>query len=198
MPDNTQGGGTPPATPGQQSGTPAGQSATQQGATQGQGETPATWDDALAAMPEPVKALYEAHTTGLKNTVTAVRGERDTLSSQLTALTKALGKDTPDAAKQLLAEMTGQLEASNRRAAFYEEAGQAGIGCTNPKAAFALAQADGLFDGRGNVNWQALKTAAPELFRVKAPDGNAGAGTGNPPPAAKNFNAFIRAAAGRS
>lgn len=190
MTDEPQGSGTPPANSGQPGGTP-------DGTPRQSSETPATWDEALAALPEPVRALYEAHTTGLKHTVQATRSERDALKAQLDALTKALGKDTPDAAKQLLAEMTGQLEASNRRAAFYEESGKSEIGCTNPKAAFALAQAEGLFDARGNVNWPALKAAAPELFRKTAPPGNAGAGTGNPPLPERNMNAFIRAAAGR-
>lgn len=196
MPDNAQGSGTPPAATGQQGGTPAGQS-NQPGTTGGQGGTPATWDEALAALPEPVRALYDAHTTGLRNTVQATRAERDQLAGKLSDLAKALGKDTPDAAKAAMAEMAAQIEASNRRAAFYEEAGKPEIGCANAKAAFALATAEGLFDNRGNVNWAALKEAAPELFRRSAPQGNAGAGTGTPPPATRDMNAFIRASAGR-
>jgi hypothetical protein len=193
MPDNTPGDGTSTAAVGQQGGTPSGQLGQQQVPA----KAPATWDEALATLPEPVRALYDAHTTGLRNTVQATRQERDALSGQLTALTKALGKDTPEQAKALLAEMAGQIEATGRRAAFYEEAGKPEIGCANPKAAFLVAQADGLFDTRGNVNWAALKTAAPELFRRPTPAGNAGQGTGTPPPATKSMNAFIRAAAGR-
>lgn len=127
----------------------------------------------------------------------ATRTERDTLAGKLATLAKTLGKDTSDAVPAAIAEMITQLEASNRRASFAEESGKPEIGCTNPRVAFATAQAEGLFDARGNVNWQALKTAAPELFRVRAPEGNAGAGTGTPPAATKSMNTFIRSAAGR-
>jgi len=201
MPDNTQGSGTLPADTGQQGGTPTGQQSGGQqtdGAQDGNGDTPATWDAALATLPESVRALYESHTTGLRNTVTATRSERDALAGRLADLTKALGKDTPEEARRLLAEMTSELEVTNRRAAFYEEAGKPEIGCSNPKAAFLVATADELFDRRGNVNWQGLKEAAPELFRVRAPQGNAGTGTGNPPPVTHSMNDFIRAAAGKT
>ena len=171
--------------------------ATTTGSAGGTSTVPANWDEVLATLAEPVRALYDAHTTGLRNTVQATRQERDALSGQLAALTKALGKETPEAAKAVLSEMASELEAANRRASFAEEAGKPEIGCTNPKAAFAIAQADGLFDKRGAVNWPALKTAAPELFRRPTPAGNAGQGTGTPPPATKSMNAFIRAAAGR-
>lgn len=191
----TQGGGTPPATP--TGGTPTGQATTDGQSTQGDGGTPATWDDALATLPDAVKALYDSHTTGLRNAVQATRQERDDLSRRLSDLTKALGKDTPEEARRLLSEMQGELEVTNRRAAFYEEAGKPEIGCTNPKAAFLLAQADDLFDRRGRIDWEALKASAPELFRPRVPQGNAGVGTGNPPPAQKSMNDFIRRAAGR-
>ncbi len=200
MPDEQQGGGTPPAGTGAQGGTPEGQQndGQQQGTTQGQGGTPATWEEALSALPDEVKTLYESHVTGLKSTVTAVRGERDALSGKLTELTKALGKDTPEEARRLLSEMQGELEVTARRAAFYEDAGRPEIGCTNPKAAFALAQADNLFDRRGNPDWAAIKAAAPELFRRPSPgSADGGAGGGRTATTTKDMNEFIRRAAGR-
>jgi autotransporter adhesin len=185
--DSTPNGETPTATTTQPGETPTGQTTT----------APSTWEAALAVLPEPVRALYEAHTTGLRNAVQATRQERDALSGRLTELTKALGKDTPEEAKRLLAEMAGELEATNRRAAFYEEAGRPEIGCANARVAFQVAQAEGLFDKRGSVNWAALKAAAPELFRVRVPAGNAGQGTGQTVPTSRDMNAFIRAASGR-
>ena len=197
---NTPGGGMPTATTGQQGEMPGGQSTTgqtDQTSGSGNGETPATWDEALAALPDTVRTLYESHVTGLRNTVQATRSERDALSGKLVDLTKALGEDTPEAARALLAEMATELESTARRAAFYEEAGKPEINCSNPKAALALAQSEGYFDRRGNVNWPALREAAPELFRVRVPQGNAGTGTGSPPPATQDMNTFIRRSAGR-
>lgn len=170
------------------------------GQDQGQGApsgTPGTWDEALAGLPEPVRALYDSHITGLRNTVQATRQERDTLSGRLTELTKALGKDTPEEARRLLAEMAGELETTNRRATFAEEATKPEIGCTNPKVAFQVAMAEGLFDKRGNPVWAAIKAAAPELFR-KAGAGSADGGAGGGKPASgAGMNSFIRRAAGR-
>ena len=195
MADKTRDGGMPTASAGV-SETPTSAADTTQSIS-ADSAVPSTWDEALATLPEATRALYEGHTTGLKNTVTAVRGERDALAGKLTELTKALGKDTPEAARTLLTEMVGQLEGANRRAAFFEESGKPEIGCQNAKAAFAIAQTEGLFDSRGNVNWQELKATAPELFRVRTPDGHAGQGTGTAPAPVRDMNAFIRAASGR-
>ena len=99
-------------------------------------------------------------------------------------------------AEKSLLEYSTKLEASERKAAFYEDAIRPGIDCRNPKAAYALAVADNLFDRKGNPDWSALKAAAPELFGRAPVVANAGAGTNAPP---KNFdmNARIRQAAGR-
>ncbi|HOG48203.1 MAG TPA: hypothetical protein PLJ35_19385 [Anaerolineae bacterium] len=176
-----------------------GQQSGQQGGT-GAGTAPLQYDAWLAQQPDDIKALIGGHIQGLRNTVQATRGERDALSQRLADLTKALGKDTPEEARRLLSEMQSELETTSRRAAFYEEAGKPEIGCSNPRAAFLVAQAEQLYDRRGNPDWAAIKQAAPELFRKgsPAPAGNAGAGTGNPPPAGKSMNDFIRTAAGRT
>lgn len=180
-------------------GTGAGQQ--NQGNQQGQqnSETPFTYDTWLAQQPEDVRTGIEAHITGLRNTVQATRQERDALSGRLTELTNALGKDTPEEAKRLLAEMTSELETTNKRAAFYEGAGNPEVGCTNPRAAFLLAQADQLYDRRGNPDWAAIKAAAPELFRQAgqqkgSADGGAG---GDNKPTGNSMNDFIRKAARR-
>lgn len=157
---------------------------------------PATWEDALALLPEEQKVLYEQHTAGLKNTVQATRQERDDLQKSLREITTALGKD-PAAAAKLLDEMSTQLELATRRAEFVEQAVRPEIGCTNPGAAFAIAQAQGLFDARGNLNWDTLRAAVPELFRKPAPPaGNAGVGTGVAPPGKRSMDDIIRAKMG--
>ena len=60
---------------------------------------------------------------------------------------------------------------------FYEEVSWPEIGCTNPTLAFLVATGDELFDRKGNPNWEAIKAAAPELFR-KAGVGSADGGAG--------------------
>ena len=187
---NATSGGTPPAQGGAQDNPPS------DGGQVGD-NAPRTWDTVLASLPEADRALYEAHTTGLRNTVQATRQERDALQQQLGELTKALGKNDPEAAKALLAQMTAELDTSRRRADFLEAAVRPEIGCSNPGAAFAIAQTQGLFDARGNPNWDAIKQAVPELFRKPIPAGNAGAGTASPPAGRITMNDFIRRASGR-
>ena len=158
---------------------------------------PATWDAILAALPEEQRALYEEHTGGLKRTVQATRQERDTLQAKLGEITTALGKD-PAEAKRLLDETSAQLKVATQRAEFAEQAVRPEIGCTNPANAFLIAQAQGLFNSRGVPDWDRIKEAVPEFFKPKAvPPGNAGSGTGAPPPTGKSMNDFIRTAAGR-
>ena len=158
--------------------------------------TPASWDEFMAKQPEEVKALYATHTTGLQNTVKATRQERDDLAKQTKELLTKVEKGSE--AEKALTDTLAKLEASERRAAFLEEATRPEIGCRNPKAAYALAQAEQLFDRRGAPAWADIKAAAPELFGAPAaPPANAGTGTGTPPASGKNMNDFILAAAGR-
>ncbi len=167
-------------------------------ATPAASETPATWEAALAALPEGVRALYDSHITGLKNTVTTTRQERDALNARIKDITKALGKDNPEEAKTLVEQMASELEQAERRASFYEDAGRPEIGCTNPKLAFLAAEAGGLFDKKGNANWEQIKAAAPELFRkIGAGSADGGAGSTSKKTPAVGMNDFIRAAAGR-
>ena len=197
-PDGGGSGGSTSVTGG---GTPSAQAGAQDNPSPDGGQVgdnaPRTWDTVLAGLPEADRALYEAHTTGLRNTVQATRQERDALQQQLGELTKALGKNDPEAAKALLAQMTSELDTSRRRADFLEAAVRPEIGCSNPGAAFAIAHNQGLFDARGNPNWDAIKRAVPELFRKPIPAGNAGAGTGSPPAGRATMNDFIRRASGR-
>jgi len=193
------GGGTNAAA----GGTPAAQGGTQDppastAATGSDGAASRTWDAVIAALPEADRALYEQHTTGLRNTVQATRQERDALQAQLGELTKAIGKNDPESAKALLAQMTTEIETAKRRADFLEGAVRPEIGCSNPGAAFAIAHNQGLFDARGNPNWDAIKQAVPELFRKPTTPGNAGAGTASPPAGKTTMNDWIRQAAGRS
>jgi hypothetical protein len=163
---------------------------------QQEGETPASFEAWLESQDEQVKGLYETHVGGLRNTVKATRDERDALKSQIKELSSQVEKGSE--IEKTLTEFSAKLEAAEKRAMFAEEASKPEIGCTNPKAAWLIAQADELFDRKGNPDWNAIKAAAPELFAKKTSRVNGGAGTGEPPPETASMNNYIRRAAGRS
>ena len=158
-------------------------------------ETPASFEEFLERQDEGVKTLYNSHSEALLNTVRATRTERDDFAKQIKALSKGMAEGT-DAKKQL-DQMTAQLEKTERRAAFLEDAMKPEIQCRNARAAWLLAEASDLFDKKGMPNWAAIKAEAPELFGVTAANANAGQGTAQPPRPAQNMNNFIRKAAGR-
>jgi hypothetical protein len=160
-------------------------------------EAPQTWDAFLETLPPETRALYEQNISGLRNTVQATRSERDALKARVDALVAALDGKEPAAVKQQLTELQSELATANQRALFYEEAGRPEIGCRNPKLAFLVAQAESLFDRRGQPDWEAIRKTAPELFGSAMPRGNAGTGTGSPPPARQSINDYIRQQAGR-
>lgn len=166
-----------------------------QSETQGQGETP-NFDTWLGSQDETVRGLLDGHTQGLKSALESERDQRKTLAKQIKDMTGKLDASS-DAAKQL-SEISGKLEQTERRAAFFEDAAKPEIGCSNPRAAFLVASAEGLFHKSGEPNWQAIKAEAPELFAGrKTAAGNAGTGTNSPPAAVGGMNEFIRTAAGR-
>lgn len=132
------------------------------GGNQGQGGTPETWEAFYETMGNDVKALYTAHHEGLHNTVKATRAERDNLAKALREATTKLEEGSE--ARKSLEAVTGQLEAANRKAAFYEAATSREAGCRNPKLAWLAAMEAGAVDDKGAVDWAQLKTGYPELF----------------------------------
>lgn len=166
----------------------------QNGETPEQGNSPASFEDWLLEQPEQVQALAGKHTQGLKSALDAERQQRKDLAKQLKELERTAEQGSE--AARTLGEMSAKLEAAERVAAFYRDALQPEIGCANPRAAFLVAQADGLFTRSGEPDWKAIRAAAPELFRQRA---TANGGVSNTqPPKASGMNEFIRAAAGRS
>lgn len=157
-------------------------------AAQGE-ETPQDFAAWIAAQGEETQALYNDHIGGLKSALKSERDERKGLAKQVADLAKQAEAGS-DAQKQLEA-FGKQLEAADRRTAAYEQLHQAGV--SNLKAALTLAEADEMFDRRGNVQIKELKEAYPELFRA-APttNGNAGSGTGAGQPKGGTMNDFIR------
>jgi len=167
----------------------------QQTADQNQpGAKPLVFDTWLTEQDEPVKAVINTRFQALENTVKATRDERDAIKVQVKdLLTKA---EKGSALEKSLNETMAKLDATEKRAAFFEDAVKPGIDCRNPKAAFALAMAENLFDRKGIPDWATLKTEAPELFGKVVINANAGEGSGNK---LKNsdMNMIIRRAAGR-
>lgn len=156
---------------------------------------PLEYDAWLSSQPDEVKTLLDGHTKGLKSALDSEREARKNLEKQARDLAGKAEKGS-EAEKQLT-ELANTIAESDRRGDFYEAAHAAGV--SNLKLAYTVAVQDEMFDKRGNVDFEALKKVYPELFGGrKAPDGNAGNGTGNNKPAGKSMNDFIRTAAGRS
>ena len=156
-----------------------------------------SFEQFLEKQPESVQKLYETHTSGLKSALQKERDSKKDLDDQLKAATAKAEKGS-DLEKTLL-ELQKQSAASERRARFAEEAITPEIGCTNVKAAFALAVAEDLFKKSGDPDWEAIKKAAPELFKKpgSTTSGKAGDGTGEDGKPKRSMNDLLRAARSR-
>lgn len=167
----------------------------QNGADGGQDDQEVTFDGWLEKQPDKVKGLLDTHTKGLKNALDSERESRKKLEKDLRDLA---GKaEAGSEAQKQLTGMADQITEADRRADFYEAAHAAGV--SNLKLAYMVSTADNLFDRRGNPDFEALKTAYPELFggKAKAPVGNAGSGTGDNKKMGRSMNDYIRTASGR-
>jgi septal ring factor EnvC (AmiA/AmiB activator) len=152
------------------------------------------FDAWFGKLPPHEQEGLENHTAALKSALENERQQRKQFSKELRDLTQKAEKGSE--AEKTLGEMSTRLEQAEQRAAFYEEAGRPEIGCSNPRAAFLVASAEGLFTKRGDPDWPAIKAAMPELFGRKPIPGNAGTGNGSPP-ATPSMNDYIRSATGR-
>jgi len=156
-----------------------------------------TFDSWLDGQDDSVKELVNKRFEALTNTVKATRNERDDFRKQLKELSGKAKEGSE--LRTALDEMGAKLELAELKATFVEEAIKPEIQCKNVKAAWLLAQADGFFDKRGNVNWSGLKSAAPELFGPVIPSGAGGNGRQQENmPSGGDMNTWIRTAAGRT
>lgn len=145
----------------------------------------------LEKQPKEVKDLYESHTTGLKNSLTKAREERDNSTRLLRELQQKAEKGS-DLEKQL-SDAVEKAEAAERRALFAEGAITPEIRCVNVKAAYALAITDDLFKKDGSPDWESIKKAAPELFKKPGNStGGAGDGTGEDGGPKMSMNDILR------
>lgn len=153
-----------------------------------------TFDEWISSADETVKTIVNNRFTALENTVKATREERDALKAEMKKQLKNASAGSE--AEKSLNEALEKLERTERKASFLEEAMKPGIGCRNPKAAYALAIAEDLFTRAGLPDWSAIKESAPELFGSLVPRGNAGSGTNEQTPNNTDMNAVIRKMAG--
>ena len=159
------------------------------------GETP-TWETWLEGQDEAVKGLVAEHTKGLKSALESERTQRKEFERQLREAAGKLEKDSEQ--QRNLTEIADRLSEQERKADFYEAAHAAGV--RNLKLAYLVANSDGLFDRKGQVDWAALKGGYPELFegvRPAPPKGHAGTGTGGSAASTPTMNDAIRAAFGQ-
>lgn len=150
------------------------------------------WHDAL---PKEAQELIATRESGLKTALDTERDARKTAETDLRSVAKKLEKGS-EAQKEVL-KLADDVAEGSRKSDFYEDAHKAGV--TNLKLAFLVATDEGLFDKRGNANFDKLKESFPELFgKKRVVDPNAGEGTGTLPDGQKkDMNAFIRGAAGK-
>ena len=155
-------------------------------------DTPASFDAWLASQPEEITKLYDSHVDGLKSALDGERSSRKELEKQLRQLSKTATEGSE--LKKQIDDFANNLQQAESRAAFYEEAHSAGV--KNLKLAWAAAQTFDAKDRDGNVDFDKLKKAAPELFitTVKTPPANAGAGAGQQGLTKPDMNAFMRGA----
>ena len=145
------------------------------------------WHD---KQPKEIQDLIATDRVGLTKALGTEREARKTAETDLRKSAKALEKGS-QAEKDLL-KAADDLAASNTKSEFYEDAHKAGV--TNIKLAFLVATDEGLFDKRGNANFDKLKEGFPELFgKKRIVDPNAGDGTGRELDGKKGgMNEFIR------
>ena len=187
-------GGTPNQQQGNQQQANTNQQGQQSASNQGQQQQqPLTFDSWFESQPEEIKGLVDSSVSGLKSALESERNERKSLAKQLSELKGKAEKGSE--LEQQLNTLSSQLEAQAAKATFYESAP---ADVANMKLAWMAAQ-DGHTDKKGNVDWQSLRTAYPELFRKQTtPPANAGNGRGQEGGNQPNMNSFIRQAAGRN
>lgn len=164
----------------------------------GESDAMPTFDQWLQSLDEQAQTLVQERFRTLEGALQSERTQHQGLARQLREATQQLeqGSET----RQQLEALSGQLEAAQRRAEFFEEATRPENGCTNVRLAFIAAQEVGAIDQRGRINWTALREQFPELFKQKTtPPGNAGDGTntgGKPPGQGARMDDIIRRKAG--
>lgn len=154
-----------------------------------------TFEEWLVGQDDTVKGLIDGHVKGLK---TALGSEREARGQAEQDLRDVAGKlEEGSAAQKEVLRLADDVAVGNTKADFYEDAHEAGV--SNLKLAYHVAVTDDLFDKRGNVNFDKMKEAYPELFGKppKRPKAGAGEGAGEDLSGQADMNLFIRRSAGK-
>lgn len=157
-----------------------------------------SFEEFLSTVDEPIKQLYQKDISGLKTALDKERDDRKRISEKFDQLKEKAEKGSDlekqlNDAQNLLNESENRYQEALRRANFAEQAIKPEIGCSNIKAAYAIAISDNLFDNKGNPDWKSIKSTAPELFkRSEFTDG----GKRQKAPLNEDMNSILRQAAG--
>lgn len=154
-----------------------------------------SFDEYLTGQPDAVKALYEAHTDGLRSALKKEREQNKAFNDQFREL-----KDKAEKGSELEKELTrlqAEHAASERHAMFVEQAIRPENGCINIRAAYAVATVGDLFKKNGEPDWEEIKKATPESFgkQGNTTSGKSGDGTGDGGKPGLSMNEILRQAA---
>lgn len=154
-----------------------------------------TFETWFEGQSKDVKALVEAHESGLKSALGSERDARTEAEKSLRTMAKKAEEGSE--AQTELTKVADSLAEETRKADFYAEAHDEGV--TNLKLAYVVAVEEELIDKRGRVNFATMKEQFPELFgkAPRRPKGGAGEGGGDDLAPKPSMNTFIRTAAGR-
>jgi len=129
-----------------------------------------SFDEYLSKADPKIVELYNGHVSGLKTALERERDDRRKLSEQVKSLLPKAEEGSELQGKlaetvKLLEQTEQRFVEEQRRANFAEQAIRPEVGCTNVKAAYALAVSENLFTKDGSPAWTELKRLAPELFK---------------------------------
>jgi protein-arginine kinase activator protein McsA len=178
---------------------------TSDNATETASETPQatqTPDEWYSSLDDDTKALAESYAQAqaekLSSALKEERANRKALEKQVRELSQKAGKDNELSTQ--LQELSSNLTEANRKAAFYEAAGERDdLPRHRVAAAYKIAKLDNLIDDDNNVDWDAMKASHDYLFVEvsKKVAGNAGNGTGTKPQPKVSMNDMMRRSVGR-
>lgn len=129
-----------------------------------------TWDAWHAGLNDEQKKLIESKfgedTKSLKGALDKERDGSKHLEKQIKSLQDKFAEKGSELEKALT-DLQAQLAAATQEKQFILDAPAKGV--SNIKAAYKLAVADGLIGTKGEIDWDGLKGAYPELFVQQKP-----------------------------
>ena len=152
-----------------------------------------TFESWISKQPDDIKGLIDSHVNGLKSAHERQKEETKSLRTKLDEIIRSKDLDADQKVKAIEAER----DEYRSIAAFQESLPS---DCADRQLAYAAAKLRDAIRKDGSVDEDKLRKECPVLFsgqRVKVPSGKPGAGTDTTPPSTMDFNAAVRAGAGR-